>query len=55
MKYICLALSAIADAKATLRAGEALMSITALQRTRRERRGGNPRVPCAGSLSLGQW
>ena len=26
----------------------------ALQRTRRERRGCNPRVPCAGSLSLGR-
>lgn len=26
----------------------------ALQRTRRERRGCNPCVPCAGSLSLGR-
>jgi hypothetical protein len=27
----------------------------ALQRTRLVRRGCNPRVPCAGSLSLGRW
>jgi hypothetical protein len=27
----------------------------ALQRTRRERRGCNPRIPWAGSLSLGRW
>jgi hypothetical protein len=29
-------------------------AVNALQRTRRERRGCNPRVPCAGSLSLGR-
>jgi hypothetical protein len=29
-------------------------SFNALQRTRRERRGCNRRLPCAGSLSLGR-
>ncbi|MDB6027086.1 MAG: hypothetical protein JWM68_3309 [Verrucomicrobiales bacterium] len=47
----------------TAQAGSGVRSLTfdamtetpnhALQRTRRERRGCNPRVPCPGSLSLG--
>ena len=34
--------------------GVSLAANHALQRTRRERRGCNPCVPCAGSLSLGR-